>query len=209
MRHRSGALRNLLLRILVLVPLGRVIHETRGTAGPITLRTWFIQKVIGINRQAYWPMHFSSLVSNPYNIVTGIGTAPGLSPGCYIQGIGKLEIGDYTIIAPNVGIITANHDLHNPAVHQPSTVEIGRYCWIGMNAVVLPGVVLGDHTIVAAGSVVTKSFSDGYCVIAGNPAKVIKSLDSSKCVEQRNKYEYVGYIPAAKFEEFRRKHLKV
>jgi acetyltransferase-like isoleucine patch superfamily enzyme len=152
-------------------------------------------------------MHFSSLVSSPSNIVTGIGTAPGLSPGCYIQGIGKLEIGDYTIVAPNVGIITANHDLHDPAIHQPSFVQIGRYCWIGMNAVVLPGVVLGDHTIVAAGSVVTKSFPEGYCVIAGNPAKVTKYLDPSKCVEHRNKYEYVGYVPAAKFEKFRRKHL--
>ena len=48
-----------------------------------------------------------------------------------------------------------------------------------MNTVILPGVSLGDHTIVGAGSVVTKSFQEGNCVIAGNPAKVIRYLNES------------------------------
>ncbi|MNL61911.1 putative acetyltransferase [compost metagenome] len=47
---------------------------------------------------------------------------------------------------------------------------------------VLPGVQLGEFTIVGAGAVVTKSFTEGYCVIAGNPARVIKSLDKEKCL---------------------------
>ena len=46
-----------------------------------------------------------------------------------------------------------------------------------MNAVILPGVELGDHTVVGAGAVVTKSFSEGYCVIGGNPAKIIKYIE--------------------------------
>jgi len=45
-----------------------------------------------------------------------------------------------------------------------------------MNAVILPGVHLGDHTIVAAGSVVTKSFPQGNCILGGVPAKVVKEL---------------------------------
>ena len=53
-----------------------------------------------------------------------------------------------------------------------------------MNSVILPGVVLGDHTVVGAGSIVTKSFEDGYCVIAGNPAKVIRTLDKEKFNEK-------------------------
>lgn len=53
---------------------------------------------------------------------------------------------------------------------------IGDKCWIGMNAMVLPGVVLSKGTIFGAGSVVTKSFEQGNCVIAGNPAKIIKTL---------------------------------
>ena len=196
-----------LLMIFIRIPLLRTFFETRGTAAPVTLRTWFIQKVLGVNRRAYWPMHFSSLVSNVGNIVTGIGTAPGLSPGCYIQGIGRLEIGDYTIIAPNVGIITANHDLYDFRIHHPSSVKIGRYCWIGINAVIMPNIELGDHTIVAAGSVVTDSFPEGYCVIAGNPAKCVRKLRKEECVKYRNPHEYYGYIKKNKFAAYRKKHL--
>ncbi len=57
--------------------------------------------------------------------------------------------------------------------HQVGEVRIGKYSWIG----ILPNVVLGDFTVVGAGSVVTKSFQDGYCVIAGNPARIIKKLN--------------------------------
>jgi acetyltransferase-like isoleucine patch superfamily enzyme len=184
-------------------------YKTRGTAAPITLKTLFFQKVLGFNKEAYWPMHFTSQVGGVKNIKIGIGTAPGLSPGCYIQGIGKIEIGDYTIIAPNIGIISANHDLYNNKKHIKQKVKIGRYCWIGMNSVILPGVELGDWTIVGAGSIVTKSFKEGYCVIAGNPAKVVKKLDKDKCIEYRNKYEYYGYIPKEKFEKFRKVYLNV
>lgn len=60
---------------------------------------------------------------------------------------------------------------------EPKDVNFGKYCWIGMNAIILPGVTLGNCTIVGAGSVVTKSFIQGNCVIAGNPAKLIRNLN--------------------------------
>ena len=50
-------------------------------------------------------------------------------------------------------------------------------CFIGTNVTVLPGVTLGDNTIVGASSVMTKSFLDGNVVIAGNPARVICTID--------------------------------
>ena len=56
-------------------------------------------------------------------------------------------------------------------------VIIGDKTWIGMNSLILPGVVLGPNTVVGGGSVVTKSFPDGHCVIAGNPAKLIKNIN--------------------------------
>ena len=130
-------------------------------------------------------------------------------PWCYIQAIGKIYIGDYTQIAPKVGIISANHDLYDNRNHLPSEVKIGKYCWIGMGAVILPGVVLGDYTIVGAGAIVTKSFPEGYCVIGGNPAKLLKSLEKEKCVFHRSEFEYNGYIPTKDFEEFRSKNLDI
>lgn len=186
-----------------------ICYKTRYTTAPITLRTIFFQKVLGFNREAYWPMHFTSVVNGVENIRIGVGTAPGLAPGCYIQGIGKMYIGDYTIIAPNVGIISANHDIYDYRKHNKGIVKIGSYCWIGMNSVILPGVELEDFTIVGAGSVVTKSFKEGYCIIAGNPARLIKKLDKEKCARYKNRYEYYGYIKKNKFESFSKKYLEV
>ncbi len=98
--------------------------------------------------------------------------------GNYYQTIdGNITIGKGTRIANNVGIITTNHDFLNLEKHQPGKdVVLGEQCWIGMNSMILPGVVLGPHTVVGAGSVVTHSFEDGYCIIAGNPARKIKDL---------------------------------
>ena len=91
--------------------------------------------------------------------------------------MGSIDIGRGTYIAPNVGLITANHDLADLSQHvEAKPIILGEKCWIGMNSVILPGVHLGPHTIVGAGSVVTKSFPDGNFVIAGNPAKIIREL---------------------------------
>ena len=99
--------------------------------------------------------------------------------GNYFQAIGKITIGRGSYIAPNVGLITANHDLADPDKHlEPKPIVLGEKCWIGMNAVILPGVTLGPGTVVGAGSVVTKSFPEGHCVIAGNPAKLLRKLDT-------------------------------
>ena len=98
--------------------------------------------------------------------------------GNYFQTInGKIIIGKGSYIAPNVGLITTNHNIADLDQHlSGKDIVLGKNCWIGMNSVVLPGVILGDHTVVGAGSVVTKSFSQGHCVIAGNPARKIKDL---------------------------------
>lgn len=102
--------------------------------------------------------------------------------GNYFQGVGTITIGRGTYIAMNVGMITANHREDDPSRHAaPKPICIGEACWIGMNAVILPGVTLGNHTVVGAGAIVTKSFPDGYCVVAGNPAKLIRKLRSTAC----------------------------
>lgn len=197
------------LSLCRIIPFLRPIDETRETQTPVRLEHLVWKHVLRLNRGAYWPVHFTSIVSGTQNIYCGIETCPGYMPGCYIQGIGKIHIGDYTQISANVGIISANHSLYDNRRHEASEVRIGEYCWIGMNAMVLPGVVLGDFTVVGAGSVVTKSFEEGHCVIGGNPARLIKKLDPADCVRHRSRHEYNGYVRSDRFAAFRKARLKV
>ena len=190
------------------IPYFHFIEGTRNSQNPCLFRYWFWQKCIGLNRKAYWPVHFTSKVNQPQNILIGVDTAPGYEPGCYIQGLGPVHIGDYTQFAANVGIISANHDVTDLRQHsEKSGVTIGSYCWLGMNSVILPGVELGDFTIVGANTVVTKSFEDGYCVIAGSPAKVIKTLCPEECVSHHLSEPYNGYIRHDDFADFRKRRL--
>jgi|TARA_B110000977_G_scaffold26445_1_gene32922 acetyltransferase-like isoleucine patch superfamily enzyme len=139
---------------------------------------WF-QKVLGFNRFAPYPTSFSFRISNYNNLVIPISSMNNLqATGVYFQNFSaKIILGENVYIAPNVGIITANHDLKNLKNHKEGKdVYIADNCWIGMNTVVMPGVKLGKNTIVGSGSVVTKSFEDGGVVIAGTPAIIIKKI---------------------------------
>jgi acetyltransferase-like isoleucine patch superfamily enzyme len=190
------------------------IYYTTGNESSITFNTWFFQKILGFNKYCYWPVHFTSTVRFPKNIYVGIDAAPGISPGCYIQAIGKIYIDDYSQIAPNVSIISSNHFMLDIRQHIKSEVKIGKYCRIGVGSIIHPGVVLGDFTTVAAGSVVTKSFCEGYCVISGNPAVIVGDYSKNdsikeKFIRYKNKYEYNGYIPNDKFEAYRKRKLNV
>ena len=191
---------------------GRSIYYSRLSQNMISYRLFFLQKILGFNRKCYWPVHFSSIIQKPENILVGIDTAPGIMNSCYIQGFGGIVMGDYTQVGPGVGIISLNHNPANVYDYQKEkfpSIKIGSYCWLGMHSVILPGVELGDFTIVGAGSIVTKSFLEGYCVIVGNPAKVVRRLQIEECVRHKLDHEYYGYIPANRMEEYRAKNLKI
>lgn len=143
-------------------------------------------RVFGQNRNIPWPVNRNTIVSNADNIIFDNSSINIFQvPGCYFQSHkGKIEIGREVYIAPNCGIITTNHDIYNPNNHvEGEDIVIGDNCWIGMNSVILPGVIIGNHTVVGAGSIVTKSFPEGYVVIAGNPAKVLYRIDKDKVKE--------------------------
>ena len=127
-------------------------------------------------RQAPWPVDPRTNIVHASNIEFDYDDLNIFqSSGCYFQAHGKIIIGKGTWIAPNVGLITSNHDLKDLNQHYPpQDIILGENCWVGMNSMILPGVKLGAHTVVGAGSVVTHSFPDGNCVIAGNPAKLIR-----------------------------------
>lgn len=98
---------------------------------------------------------------------------------CTILDVGKVKIGDNCFIAPNVSIYTAGHPIHpqtrNTMYEYGIDMTIGNDVWIGGNSVICPGVNIGDGAVIGAGSVVTRDVPS-YTVVAGNPAKVIKTI---------------------------------
>jgi acetyltransferase-like isoleucine patch superfamily enzyme len=194
------------VKLKVLLSIRNRFKETRGTAAPVSLRSFFLQYILGFNKTAYWPMHHSSTVSGSHFIEIGEGTAPGLSHGCYLFACkgGEIKIGEYSIVAPNVIIAGYNHSLLDyREIDARGKVSIGPYSWLGANSVVLPGVTLGPHTVVGAGAVVTRSFPEGYAVLAGNPAKVISTINKDDCIDFQNSYAYIGYLKRGEFEKHR------
>ena len=83
------------------------------------------------------------------------------------------------MIGPNVTLATAGHPIL-PALREEVyqfnlPVRIGRNCWLGAGVIVLPGITIGDNTVVGAGSVVTRDLPSGV-VAAGNPCRVLREI---------------------------------
>ena len=104
-----------------------------------------------------------------------------INSDCKFQDQGGIFIGDGVLIGHNVVLATLNHDM-SPEKRRgmyPKPIKIGRNVWIGSNSTVLPDVTVGDNAVIGAGSVVTKDIPKNT-VAAGNPARVIKTIDVSK-----------------------------
>lgn len=91
-----------------------------------------------------------------------------------------IYVGDHTMIGPNVTIATAGHpilpELREQAYQYNMPVHIGKNCWIGAGAIILPGITIGDHVVVGAGSVVTKDLPANV-VAVGNPCRVLRMIN--------------------------------
>lgn len=90
----------------------------------------------------------------------------------------KVKFGDNVFIAPNCSFYTAGHpldaEMRNKGIEYAKPIEIGNNVWIGGNVVVLPGVKIGDNTVIGAGSIVNKDIPSNVIAV-GNPCKVIKT----------------------------------
>ena len=193
---------NKLKKLLVfIIPYYKSYREFLGSVQNKVSFSKYLKFQLKRDKSIYWPVHNNSEVTHPQNIFVGVNSNPGTRPGCYIQGNGGIFIGNYVRVASNVGIISGNHGLYDHNSHNNKPVYIDDYSWIGMGSIILPGVRLGPRTIVAAGAVVTKSFPDGFCVIGGNPAKLIKNLDKEKFIPTKYRTEFYGFIPKSEFEK--------
>jgi maltose O-acetyltransferase len=149
----------------------------------------------------HWPFH--ALRDAFYRRVCRVGLAPGSSihmglrlttlggvtigPGTTIDQLVKLDgrggvtIGRSVSIAPEVCLLTADHDPMSPSFEgRTAPVVIEDYAWLGTRSMVLPGVTVGTGAVVAAGAVVTRDVP-AYAIVGGVPARVIgeraKGLD--------------------------------
>ena len=120
---------------------------------------------------------FSCINNAVGNVVIGHHTRIGL----HNTVIGPVTIGSHVNLAQGITVTALNHNFSDTTKRideqgvTTTPVTIGDDVWIGANAVILPGVTIGTHCVVAAGAVVTKDVPD-CCVVAGVPAKIIKRI---------------------------------
>lgn len=139
----------------------------------VIIKSSFLSNLVGLYSR-------SIIVTRTPEAVIKIGDNVGIS-GATIYARKYIEIGENTLIGGNVKIL--DNDFHPTDVEArivddkskigTNPVIIGKNCFIGCNSIILKGVKLGDGCIVGAGAVVTGEFGDN-CVIAGNPAKIVK-----------------------------------
>ena len=125
-----------------------------------------------------------------------IGEYCFINEGAYWSAKGEIKIGNNVIFGPKTTIWTYNHDYKGS--HLPyggpdilGKVEIEDNVWVGMNAIILPGVTIGEGAIIGAGSVVTKDVPK-FSIVGGNPIKIIGS---------RNEKQYHKLVRENKFHQ--------
>ena len=91
-----------------------------------------------------------------------------------------IYVGDSTMFGPNVVVATAGHpilpELREKAYQYNFPVHIGKNCWIGAGAIIVPGVTIGDNVVIGAGSVVTKDLPSNV-VAVGNPCRILREIN--------------------------------
>lgn len=173
-----------------LIIAGSEAHETMHAMSQRALRL-----TAGINNAYHTPEELRNLMSEltgkpiddefglfpPFYTDCGqnitVGRHTFINMGCSFQDWGSITIGDDCLIGHNCTICTVNHskdpDRRGDMICRP--VKIGNKVWIGANVTILPGVCIGDGTIIAAGAVVTKDVP-ARTVAGGIPAKILKYL---------------------------------
>ncbi|MBV9386685.1 MAG: hypothetical protein JOZ78_09680 [Chroococcidiopsidaceae cyanobacterium CP_BM_ER_R8_30] len=118
------------------------------------------------------------IIDEPFNVELGNNTC--VCEFTHISGLGGVRIEDGTMISSHCSIATITHPknsysrITDPVITKP--VVIGRNCWIGTGAIILPGITIADNAIVGAGAVVTKDVLP-KTIVVGSPAKFLKEVN--------------------------------
>lgn len=130
---------------------------------------------------------FGTRIRAGFNGKITIGENVLIDDYSYVMAQSSVYIGDNTLVASSCYIIDFNHKYplyefnkygNSEKSYERKPIRIGKYVWIGTHVVILPGVEIGDHVVIGAGSIVTKSIP-AYTLAVGNPAKVIKRYRKS------------------------------
>jgi acetyltransferase-like isoleucine patch superfamily enzyme len=162
-----------------------VIYNTSGAklqiGDNVTVNSSFLSNLVGLYQRTI-------IVTRTPQAELIIGDNVGIS-GATIYARGSIKIGDNTLVGGNAKIFdndfhpleieARNKDIKEKIGTRP--VVIGKNCFIGGNSIILKGTVLGDGCIVGAGAVVSGKFEDN-CIIAGNPARVIKNIKEENLI---------------------------
>ncbi len=115
-----------------------------------------------------------------------IGDNCKINPDVLLNGRSGIIIGDNVTLSHGVKIISTGYDIEHwmstgERVHiTDKPIHIGNNCWIGTNAIILPGVkITGEYVVIGAGAVVTKDITESKVLVAGNPAKIVKHYDKN------------------------------
>lgn len=148
----------------------------------LVVKNYFNNRVLRINGDSKFQVHFTSVVSGCENLILpenneSILISMAVSGGCYFNVFPNsiLEIGEGTIWSFNVCVQTGDHDFYDRTRFRVENIKIGKNCWLAHSVTITAGVTLGDNVVVGANSVVTKSFPSNV-LIAGCPARIIKNL---------------------------------
>jgi len=149
----------------------------------VLLVNWVFQRILRVNGRCKRSVHFTSRVSFAERIVW-MGDAScreaeiclASSIGCYIQARNGLKVDRSVRFAAGVKLISANHEERDRASFSSSPpIELAQNVWLGAGVIVLPGVKIGENSIVGAGSVVNRDIPANV-MAAGVPCRVVRAL---------------------------------
>jgi len=169
-----------LKRSLYLLLYYTIARHLPDTPLPLSGFSMYLRKVLA--RKIFKESHKNIKVHADVDFGTGINVKIGenssLNKGAWIGN--DTVIGDEVMMGPEIIVLSGGHqfdDITIPMTHQGATprrpVIIGDDVWIGTRSIILPGLKIGSHSIVAAGSVVTKDVPE-WAIVGGNPAKIIR-----------------------------------